>query len=119
MSKISQRISAPGPAKMPTKGAHNPNVGTRGSGIAPKPSGGAKLFNASATMGASAGLARIGSAGASPTGKSGSAGSFTPVKNNAMANLASQRIGQKVPDTGAVATKKPNRKGGSAFYGES
>ncbi len=59
------------------------------------------------------------SVSSSPTGKSGSAGSFTPVQNNAMANLANKRVGQAVPDTSAAATKKPNRKGGSAFYGES
>src|SRR5690242_7558077 len=98
MSKIAPKISSPGPSKMPTKGAHNPNVGAHGSGIAPKPSGGAKLFNSRASMGASAGLARIGSTGM------GDSALRMPVQHPT-ANIASQRIGQKVPDTGAVATK--------------
>ena len=119
MNKVTPKISKPGMAKMPTSGAHNPNVGTHGSGIAPKPSGGAKLFNANASGSAQAGLARVPGVGSSPSGKSGPAGSFMPVQNNAMANQGSQRVGQPNPDTSAAATAKPKRKGlGSHFYGE-
>jgi hypothetical protein len=90
-SKVAPKISAPGSAKMPTGGAHNPSIGTHG--------GGGKLANVkSAPV-----LAK---------------GGFMPLKTNAMANLTGQKIGQKVPDTAATATKKPNRKGGAAFYGE-
>ncbi len=64
-------------------------------------------------------LAKVKPAGTSPTGKGGNAGSFMPEINNAMANLTGPKIGQQNPNTAAVATKKPNRKGGSAFYGES
>lgn len=120
--------------KFPTKGPHNPNVGTHGSGPAPR--------NASAgqrtdklSMPVQGGIARVRGVSSSPTGKSGSAGSFTPPMNNAMANQTGQRVGQReaepigpgirtspmttTPTVGnSVATKKPNRKGGAAFYGE-
>ena len=85
MSKISPKISAPGSAKFPTKGPHNPNVGTHGGGGA---------------------LAKVAGVGSS------SAASF-----RTGANLQGAKIGQKVPDTAAAATKKPNRKGEAAFYG--
>lgn len=117
MSKILPKISAPGSAKMPTRGPHNPNVGTSGSGMAPR--------NASAgqrtdklSMPAQNGFARVKGAPNSPTGKGGPAGSFMPLQDNAMANLTGPKIGQQNPQTSAAATKKPNRKGGAAFYGE-
>ena len=119
MNKVSPKISKPGMAKMPTGGPHNPNVGTRGSGIAPKPAGGAKLFNANASGSAQAGLARVPGVGSSPSGSSGPSGSFLPVQNNAMANLKGPKVGQGSIDTSAAATAKPKRKGlGSSFYGE-
>lgn len=90
-NKIAPKISSPGSAKMPTKGPHNPNVGKHG---------GAQKVNVKA-------------AAPSP------GGSFLPVQNNAMANLRNQSVGQQNPQTAAAATKKPNRKGGAAFYGES
>lgn len=111
-NKVMPKISAPGSAKMPTKGPHNPNVGTRGSGIAPKPAGGAKLFNANASLSAQAGLARAGSVGM------GNAQMLMPLQHPP-ANITGQKIGQQVPNTAAAATRKPNRKGGAAFYGES
>ena len=33
--------------------------------------------------------------------------------------IANTKVGQANPNTSAAATKKPNRKGGAAFYGES
>ena len=63
-------------------------------------------------------LARVKGAGTSSSGKGGPSGSFMPVKNNAMANISPRQVGQSLPDMGPTATKKPNRKGGAAFYGE-
>ncbi len=97
VNKVAPRISAPGSDKFPTKGPHNPNVGTSGK---------------------TSKLASVKGAPTSGSGAAGSAGSFMPEINNAMANLRGARIGQKNPDTAAAATKKPNRKGGAAFYGE-
>lgn len=97
-NKVIPKITAPGSAKMPTTGPHNPNVGRRGVGGQ---------------------LAKVKGVGSSPSGASGPAGSFMPVQNNAMANLTGAKIGQPNPNTAAAATKKPNRKGGAAFYGES
>lgn len=97
-SKLGPKISAPPSDKFPTRGPHNPNVGSHG-----------KTRN----------LANVRGAASSPSGKSGPAGSFLPVQNNALANLTGTRIGQSNPNTSAAATKKPNRKGGAAFYGES
>src|ERR1700676_3672255 len=90
MSKINQKISAPGSIKMPTKGGRNAttNEAMRGSGMAPKPTGGAPIpGNDRPTTGAQAGLARVSGAGSSSSGASGSSGSFMPVKTNNMANL--------------------------------
>jgi len=63
-------------------------------------------------------LAQVKGTGTSPTGKGGNAGSFMPERTNAMANLTGPHVGQQNPNTAAAATKKPNRKGGAAFYGE-
>lgn len=119
MSKVLPAIKAPGSAKFPTKGPHNPNVGTRGSGMAPKPKGGIPVLgNDRPSAGASAGLARAGSEPNSGSGSAGSAGSFLPVQKP-QAGLANQRTGQQNPQTSAAATKKPKRRGiGAAFYGE-
>lgn len=111
VSKVLPKITKPGSSKFPTKGPHNPNVGTHGSGIAPR--------NASAgqrtdklSMPAQGGIARVKNASNAP-----SAGSFLPVQKP-KAGLQNQPIGQQVPSASAVATRKPNRKGGAAFYGE-
>lgn len=52
-----------------------------------------------------------------PAGSAPAAGSFLPVKNNAMSGQAKSSA-TKIPHS-AVATKKPNRKGVAAFYVES
>jgi len=96
-SKLAPKISAPGSDKFPTSGPHNPNVGSHGK---------------------TSKLANVKAAPTSGSGATGSAGSFMPVQNNAMANLRGAAQ-PKVPNTAAAATKKPNRKGGAAFYGES
>jgi len=77
--------------KMPTKSGGNSttNEARRGAGqIAPRPQSSKQpLLSASAaTASAQAGIARVKGAGSSPTGTGGSAGSFTPVQNNANAN---------------------------------
>jgi hypothetical protein len=121
------------------KGGRNAttNESTRGSGMAPKPSGGAALpGNDRPSHPPMSGLARVQNKPSSPTGKMTTAGSFTPVQNNAQANLTGQATGQaevlprgsssqigpqtKTPKIGnPVATGKPKRKGlGSAFFGE-
>lgn len=136
MSKVAPKISAPGSAKMPTKGPHNPNVGTHGSGLAPKPRGGAAMPGSDRpSMPQRGGLARVAGAGSSPAGVGSSAGSFTPVQKP-VAGLANQRTGQREvapPGSSArvrpltktatvgnpVATNKPKRRGiGAAFFGE-
>ena len=119
MSKLLPAISKPGSIKFPTKGPHNPNVGTHGSGIAPRPKGGAPIpGNDRPTAPSQNGLARVaGTGGNSPSGVGGPAGSFLPVQKP-VAGVASQRIGQSNPNPAAAATKKPNRKGGAPFYGE-
>jgi|HubBroStandDraft_6_1064221.scaffolds.fasta_scaffold00134_18 hypothetical protein len=121
--------------QMPTKGGRNAttNESRRGAGgMAPKPSGGAALpGNDRPSHPVQAGLARVKQVGGAPA-----AGSFTPVQNNAQANLLGQSTGQaEVLPRGAsaniaaksqmpvrnnpVATGKPRRKGlGSAFYGD-
>ena len=118
-NKVTPKISSPGSAKFPTKGPHNPNVGTHGSGLAPKPSGGANMpGNDRPSMPQQGGLARVSGAGASSSGSSGPAGSFMPVQKP-VAGLANQRTGQANPNTSAAATKKPKRRGiGAAFFGE-
>lgn len=112
MSKVLPAIRKPGSAKFPTSGPHNPNVGTSGSGLAPKPKGGIPVNgNDRPSLGTSAGLAR---AGSKPMGDKGQR---LPVQSPT-ANLASTKVGQANPNTAAAASKKPNRKGGAAFYGE-
>jgi hypothetical protein len=124
-------------SKIPSGPSRQPNVGTSGSGIAPRPSGGAAMIGndrpSHSNMG---GLARVNNRPSSPTGKMPTAGSFTPVQNNAMANLTGQSTGQsevlprgnsarispqtRTATTGnPVATNKNKRRGkGAAFYGE-
>jgi hypothetical protein len=80
-------------------------------------------------------MARVQDRPSSPTGKMPTAGSFTPVQNNALANLTGQSTGQsevlprgnsarispqtKMPVTNhPVATKKPKTRAALAFYGE-
>lgn len=130
MSKISQRISRPGSSKFPQKGPHNPNVGTSGSGLAPKPSGGAALLgNDRPSNPTTANLARVTD---SPMGDSALR---LPV-HHPTANIANRQVGQAEADPGGpgismspqtrmpvtrnpVASGKPKRKGlGSAFFGE-
>lgn len=136
MSKVLPKISAPGSSKFPNGGGRNPNVGTRGSGLAPKPKYDNPLVSQTKGSGpVGGGIARVPSAGTSATGVGNTAGSFMPVKNNANANQHGRTIGQseasfsggarvspktKTPVTGnPVATNKPQRKGlGSKFYGE-
>lgn len=115
MNKVAPKISSPGSSKFPTKGPHNPNVGTHGSGLAPKPSGGAAIKgNDRPSMPASGGLARVADVGGAKP-----AASVLPVKNNANRGLAGPKVGQANPQTGAAATSKPKRRGlGAAFYGE-
>ena len=135
-NKVAPKISNPGSHRFPQKGPHNPNVGTSGSGMAPRPSGGANLpGNDRPSHPPMHGLARVQNRPSSGTGQGQSAGSFTPVQNNAMANLANQQIGQQevaprgpanrvspmtqTPVTGNhVATKKPKTRAALAFYGE-
>ena len=91
-SKVIPAIKSPGSDKMPTGGTHNPNIGIHaGSGK----------------------LASVKPAGAAPA-----AGSFLPMQNNAMAGMRGPKLGQGQINTSAVATQKPKRKGGAAFYGE-
>jgi len=132
-NKVAPKISKPGSHRFPQKGPHNPNVGTSGKGMAPRPTNGPPDHTpAHPPM---HGLARVANRPSSPTGKGNAAGSFTPVQNNANANLVGPQIGQQEytpppgarigphnqnPVTGnAVATHKPQRKGkGAAFFGE-
>lgn len=105
---------------MPTKGGRNAttNESRRAAGqVAPRPQNSKQpLLGASKdTAGTVASMARVpgaGSAGAHPNG------SFLPVRKPP-ANLVNSTVGQSLPDTGAVSTAKPKRKGlGSAFFGE-
>jgi hypothetical protein len=104
---------------MPEKGGHNKttNEAHRGAGqVAPRPRNSkSQLMGASAhTAPVQASMARVKAGGGAPA-----AGSFLPVQNSAMANLANRQVGQSLPGLGPVATTKPKRKGlGSAFYGE-
>ena len=129
-NKVTPKISKPGSARFPQKGPHNPNVGTHGSGIAPKPKGGAALTgNDRPSMPEQGGLARVRNVGAgSPQGR-------LPVQSPP-ANVVGKRIGQteslppgpgarvapktQTPVTGnPVASQKPRRRGvEAAFYGE-
>ena len=99
---------------LPTGPSRQPNLGTSGKGLAPKPSGGAAISgNDRPSHPQMSGYARVKNASSSAMG------SFTPVQNNAMANLHNLSVGQPNPNTAAVATRKPKRKGlGSSFYGE-
>lgn len=125
------------------KGGRNAstNEAKRGAGqVAPRPQNSKQpLLGASKhTAGTIASMARVPNAGSSPArGLSGapSAGSFTPVQNNALANLTGQSTGQsevlprgnsarispqtRTPAHGnPVATKKPRTRAALAFYGE-
>ena len=112
MSKVLPKISSPGSIK-PKFGGRNTDVGKHGSGLAPKPSGGAAIpGNDRPSMPTSAGLARIGSE------PNGPALGRLPIQNPP-ANQVGNKIGQPNPQTGAAATSKPKRRGiGAAFYGE-
>lgn len=112
MSKVAPKISKPGSIRMP-EGTRNTEKGKHGSGIAPKPSGGANIpGNDKPTMPAQAGLARVKNVG------NGQALGRLPVQNPP-ANQVGNKIGQPNPKTVAAATSKPKRKGiGAAFYGE-
>lgn len=133
VNKVAPKISKPGSHRFPQKGPHNPNVGTSGSGMAPRPKGHAPSHTPSHPP--MHNLARVQNRPSSATGQGQSAGSFTPVQNNAMANLENQQIGQQevaprgpanrvsamtqTPMTGNhTATKKPKTRAALAFYGE-
>lgn len=118
-NKFIPKVSAPGSDKFPQLGPHNPDVGTRGSGLAPKPKGGAPILgNDRPSMPENGGLARVSGTGNSPSGSSGPAASFLPDRKP-QSGLANKRIGQQNPNTSAAATAKPKRRGiGAAFYGE-
>lgn len=112
-NKVSPKISNPGSSKFPQRGAHNPNVGTHGSGIAPKPKGGAAIKgNDRPSMPVQAGLARVSNVG------NGQAAGRLPLQNPP-ANVVGNKIGQPNPQVAAAASQKPKRKGlGASFYGE-
>jgi hypothetical protein len=93
MSKVTPKISPPGSITMPS-GGHTDGV----------QKGGHNRGGALAQPGRSVPM--------------GQAQGRLPIRKPT-ANLANTTIGQPNPQTGAVATKKPNRKGGAAFYGES
>lgn len=133
VNKVTPKISPPGSHRFTQKGPHNPNVGTSGSGMAPKPR--QTLPDRPASHAPMHNLARVKNRPSSGTGQGQSAGSFTPVQNNAMSNLANQQIGQQeVPPRGPanymqpmtpttpvrnhVATRKPKTRAALAFYGE-
>jgi hypothetical protein len=89
-SNLSPKISPPGSIKMPS-GGRNTDVGRRATGgVLAKP--GRSVPNGQT-------LGRL------------------PIQNPP-ANQVGNKIGQANPQTAAAATKKPNRKGGAAFYGE-
>lgn len=130
MSKVAPKISKPGSAKFPQKGPHNPNVGTHGRGLAPRPKGGAAMQgNDRPSMPEQGGIARVRNVG------TGFRGGRMPLQNPP-SNIANHPVGQaeamppgpgarvapktSTPVTGnPVATQKPRRRGvGAAFYGE-
>jgi hypothetical protein len=113
----------------------------RGAGqLAPRPQNSKQplLGSSKHTGPTTAGMARVQDRPSSaPRGTSGAAnaGSFTPVQNNALANLTGQATGQsevmprgnssrigpqtRMPVTGnPTATKKPRTRAALAFYGE-
>lgn len=89
-NKVAPKISSPGSIRMP-QGGHNTNVGKHGGGGA---------------------LAKV--SVPSPSADNG----IPNPDRKPNSGLRNQRIGQPNPDTSAAATRKPNRKGGAAFYGE-
>jgi hypothetical protein len=93
MGKLNQKISPPGSIKMP--------MGGQTDGIK----------KGSHSRGGQ--LAKVKGVSSAPAGR----GSFTPVQSQ-RAGKSGNTIGQSLPDLGPVATKKPNRKGGSNFYGD-
>lgn len=113
MNKLAPKISSPGSSVFPSKGQHNQNVGTSGSGMAPRPRGGAAIAgNDRPTMPAQAGLARVKNVGM------GAAQGRLPVQSPP-ANVTGMKVGQPNPQTAAAASAKPKRRGiGAAFYGE-
>lgn len=94
MGKLNTKISPPGSIKMPSGPMHTDGV----------QKGGHARGGALAQPGRSVPMGN-------PQGR-------MPIRKPS-ANLANTTIGQTLPNTGAAATKKPNRKGGAAFYGES
>ncbi len=111
MSKLSVKISPP-PAMKFAQGTRNPSVGISGSGMAPKPTGGAPILGNDRPSMPSQGHARVKGVGTGPSLRR------LPLQSPT-ANVVGQTIGQPNPETGAAATAKPNRKGkGAAFFGE-
>jgi hypothetical protein len=111
MNNFIPKAKAPGSMTMPS-GTRNTEKGKHGSGIAPKPSGGADIMgNDRPSMPAQAGLARV-----KPVGM-GFKGFRLPVQSP-QANIKGMKQ-PKVPSTAPAATKMPNRKGGANFFGES
>ena len=94
MSKVTPAICPPGSMKMPSGPMHTDGIQKGGHGR------GGTLANPGRSVGKG-----------NPQGR-------LPIRKPS-ANLANTTIGQSLPNTGAAATKKPNRKGGAAFYGES
>jgi hypothetical protein len=94
MGKLNQKMSPPGLMKMPQGPSNSTNKGSHARGGQ---------------------LAKVKSVSTAAGGTNGA--SFTPVQSQ-RAGKAGNTIGQSLPDLGPVATKKPNRKGGSNFYGD-
>lgn len=92
-NKVAPNICAPGSMTMPKGGGHTDGIkkGSHGRGGA---------------------LARV-----SMPPMAASGGIPNPVQKP-NSGLQGKKIGQPNPNTSAVATKKPNRKGAAAFYGE-
>lgn len=95
MGKLNQKMGPPGSMKMPQGGQ------TDG------------IKKGSHARGGS--LAKVKGVSTAPAGTNGA--SFTPIQSQ-RAGKAGKHLGQSLPDLSPVATKKPNRKGGSAFYGD-
>jgi hypothetical protein len=95
VGKLNQKISAPGSMKMPQGGQ------TDGIKKGSHARGGQ--------------LSKVQGVSSAPAGTNGA--SFTPVQSQ-RAGKAGKHLGQSLPDLSPVSTKKPNRKGGSNFYGD-
>ena len=93
MGKLNIKISPPGSSVMPNTGGHTDGI-QKGGHAHGSPTARVSLPPKGASLG------RL------------------PLQSPP-ANVTGQRIGQPNPQVGAAASKKPNRKGGAAFYGES